>query len=47
MSDEKHSEPELAALLALMLAETGGPLTEAEQRAADEELGIPVEKRRD
>lgn len=44
--DEKADVDELAALLAAMLAETGGPLTTAETRAADRALGVTPAKRR-
>jgi Arc/MetJ-type ribon-helix-helix transcriptional regulator len=37
--EEKTKLDELADMLAEMLAETGGPLTEKERRAADEVLG--------
>lgn len=38
--EEKVKLDELADMLGEMLAETGGPLTAAERRAADEVLGI-------
>jgi hypothetical protein len=37
---------DLNALLEEMLAETGGPLTNAELRAADRDLGVSSPKRR-
>jgi hypothetical protein len=37
---------DLRGLLGEMLAETGGPLTAAERRAADRELGVPPRRRR-
>lgn len=37
---------DLAALLDEMLAETGGPLTAAERRRADRELGIRPRRRK-
>lgn len=43
---EKSKLDDLADLLAEMLAETGGPLTAAERRAADAALGIPRRRRR-
>lgn len=43
---EEMGKLELAELLAQMLAESGGPLTTSEQRAADRKLGIPDRKRR-
>ncbi|MCK6556947.1 toxin-antitoxin system antitoxin subunit [Candidatus Binatia bacterium] len=42
--EEKVKMDDLSALLAEMLAESGGPLTKAEQRAADRALGVPVRK---
>jgi Arc/MetJ-type ribon-helix-helix transcriptional regulator len=44
--EEKGKLDDLAALLAEMLAETGGPLTAAERRAADEALGVVPKRRR-
>jgi len=45
--EEKVKLDELSALLDEMLAESGGPLSAAERRAADRELGIrPVKRRR-
>jgi Arc/MetJ-type ribon-helix-helix transcriptional regulator len=45
--EEKAKLDDLAALLDEMLSETGGPLTAAEKRAADRELGIsPRRKKR-
>jgi hypothetical protein len=38
--EEKVKLDELAALLEEMLAESGGPLTPAERRAADRALGV-------
>ena len=38
--EEKTKLDELADMLTEMLAQTGGPLTESEQRSADEALGI-------
>jgi hypothetical protein len=38
--EEKAKLDDLASLLDEMLAESGGPLTAAERRAADEALGI-------
>jgi Arc/MetJ-type ribon-helix-helix transcriptional regulator len=43
--EEKVKLDDLAALLDEMLAETGGPLTPAERRQADRELGIRSGKR--
>ncbi|HEX7843537.1 MAG TPA: hypothetical protein VF469_38955 [Kofleriaceae bacterium] len=42
--EEKAKLYDLAALLDEMLAASGGPLTAAEQRAADRALGIPTKK---
>jgi Arc/MetJ-type ribon-helix-helix transcriptional regulator len=39
--EEKVKLDDLSALLAEMLAESGGPLTAAERRAADRALGVP------
>jgi hypothetical protein len=39
--EHKAKLDDLAALLDEMLAESGGPLTAAEKRAADRALGIP------
>ena len=44
--EEKAKLHDLAALLDEMLAESGGPMTAAERRAADRELGVPKAKRR-
>lgn len=38
--EEKAKLDDLAGLLDEMLAQTGGPLTAAERRAADEALGV-------
>ncbi len=45
--EEKVKFDDLAALLDEMLAETGGPLTAAERRAAARELGVKTPKRLD
>ena len=42
--EEKVKLDELAALLEEMLAESGGPLTPAERRAADRALGVGAKK---
>lgn len=47
--EEKAKLDDLGDLLAAMLEETGGPLTEEETRAADEALGVsgsPTRRRR-
>lgn len=44
--EEKAKLDELAALLDEMLAESGGPLTRAERRAADRALGVSVAKKK-
>jgi Arc/MetJ-type ribon-helix-helix transcriptional regulator len=44
--DEKAKTENLATMLAEMLAETGGPLSPAERRAADRRLGGALPKRR-
>ncbi len=44
--EEKAKLDELSTLLEEMLAQSGGPLTKAEQRAADRALGIPARKAR-
>jgi Arc/MetJ-type ribon-helix-helix transcriptional regulator len=44
--EDKAQLDELAALLDEMLAESGGPLTPAEQRAAERALGIRASKPR-
>jgi Arc/MetJ-type ribon-helix-helix transcriptional regulator len=44
--EEKSKLDELADMLAEMLAETGGPLTEGEQRVADAALGIERRRKR-
>jgi hypothetical protein len=44
--EEKSKREDLAAFLASMLAETGGPLTAAEARAADRALGISTKRPR-
>ena len=44
--EEKAKLDELSALLDEMLAESGGPLTAAERRAADRALGVAARARR-
>jgi hypothetical protein len=46
--EAKVAHDELANLLTEMLAETGGPMTVAERRAADRALGVakPTRRRR-
>jgi Arc/MetJ-type ribon-helix-helix transcriptional regulator len=44
--EEKAKLDDLSALLDEMLAESGGPLTRAEARAADRALGIPARRGR-
>jgi Arc/MetJ-type ribon-helix-helix transcriptional regulator len=44
--EEKVKLDDLALLLAKMLAESGGPLTAAERRAADSALGVSTKRRR-
>jgi Arc/MetJ-type ribon-helix-helix transcriptional regulator len=44
--EEKGKLDDLAALLDEMLAETGGPLTDAERREADAVLGAPPKRKR-
>lgn len=44
--EEKATLEDLATLLREMLAESGGPLTEAERRQADEALGVARPKAR-
>jgi len=44
--EEKTKLDELSDMLAEMLAETGGPLTERERRVADETLGIERRRKR-
>ena len=44
--EAKVAQDDLAALLAEMLAETGGPMTTAERRAADRALGTAKPERR-
>lgn len=44
--EEKTKLDELADMLAEMLEETGGTLTEAERRVADEALGIEGRRKR-
>ena len=44
--EEKAKLDELSTLLEEMLAESGGPLTSAERRAADRALGVPVGRTR-
>lgn len=44
--EEKAKLDELAALLAEMLAESGGPLSAAERRAADRALGVTAKRAR-
>ncbi len=45
--EEKAKLDELSTLLDEMLAESGGPLTRAEKRAADRALGIPAKRPRE
>ena len=44
--EEKAKLDDLAAMLEEMLADTGGPLTAPERRAADRALGIAAPRRR-
>lgn len=44
--EEKAKLDDLTALLDDMLAETGGPLTAAERRRIDSELGVVPRRRR-
>jgi hypothetical protein len=44
--EEKAKLDELSTLLDEMLAESGGPLTKAEERAADRELGLSAKSLR-
>ena len=44
--EEKTKLEELDELLQKMLAETGGPLSALERRAADEALGLSVRRKR-
>ena len=44
--DQKANQDDLAALLDEMLAESGGPLTMAERRAADRALGVSSRRTR-
>lgn len=44
--EEKAKLDELSELLDEMLAESGGPLTASERRAADRALGAPARTRR-
>jgi Arc/MetJ-type ribon-helix-helix transcriptional regulator len=44
--EEKSKLDDLAEMLTDMLAETGGPLTESERRAADDALGLTRRRRR-
>jgi Arc/MetJ-type ribon-helix-helix transcriptional regulator len=44
--EEKVKLDELSTLLAEMLEESGGPLTQAEERAADRALGVKKAKAR-
>lgn len=44
--EEKTKLDELADMLTEMLAETGGPLTAGERRAADEALGVERRRKR-
>jgi len=44
--EEKTKLDELEDMLADMLAQTGGPLTEDERRVADEALGITHQRKR-
>lgn len=43
--EERTTRDDLAEMLEQMLAETGGPLTAREQRAADDALGIRRRRR--
>ncbi len=44
--EEKVKLDDLSSLLEEMLAENGGPLTQAERKAADQELGISGRRRK-
>ena len=44
--EEKVKQDDLSTLLAEMLMETGGPLSAAERRAADRELGVASRSRK-
>ncbi len=44
--EEKVKLDDLAGMLEAMLAETGGPLTERERRAADAALGVRPRRKR-
>jgi Arc/MetJ-type ribon-helix-helix transcriptional regulator len=44
--EEKTKLDDLSDMLAEMLAETGGPLTDSERRVADESLGVARRRRR-
>ncbi|MDP9035231.1 MAG: toxin-antitoxin system antitoxin subunit [Myxococcota bacterium] len=44
--EQKARLDDLAGLLVELLADTGGPLTGAEQRAADDALGLVPDRRR-
>lgn len=44
--EAKVAQDDLASLLTEMLAETGGPMTASERRAADRALGIAKSSRR-
>ncbi len=44
--EQRAQHEDLEALLHEMLRESGGPLTKAEQRAADEALGLRAPRRR-
>ena len=44
--EEKVKLDDLASLLSEMLAESGGPLSAAERRAADRTLGVTAERKR-
>jgi Arc/MetJ-type ribon-helix-helix transcriptional regulator len=44
--EEKTKHDDLATLLAQMLAESGGPLTASERRAADRALGLGRRKKK-
>lgn len=44
--EEKAKLDDLERLLAEMLAETGGPLTQGERRAADEAIGLARKRRK-
>ena len=44
--EEKTKLDDLQAMLAEMLAETGGPLSKGERKAADEALGVTQQRKR-